>query len=135
MEKKIIGGEAIAPTGEVIPLSKAVHAGDFLFLSGQVALDQNLNVVGNDVGTQTRQVLKRIRTTLGLAECSMSEVVKVTVWLARSEDFAAFNKVYAEFFPVDPPARSTVRADLMAHGLLVEIEAVAYCPDIPDEEE
>lgn len=128
MAKQCIGGEVRLPDGSLIPLSPAIRAGSYVFLSGQVPFDDNFRIVGEDIVTQTRQVLERIRGVLEEAGCGLGDVVKTTAWLTRQEDFATFNKVYAEYFPTDPPARSTVRADLMGKGLLVEIEVVAYKP-------
>lgn len=109
-----------------VPLSPAVRAGDFVFVSGQVPVVDG-EIVGDDVATQTRQVLKNVAAVLEMAGCALSDVVKTTVWLKHAEDFAEFNKAYAESFPSDPPARSTAESRLMI-DIRVEIEAVAYKP-------
>lgn len=110
-----------------VPLTPAVRAGDYVFVSGQVPLDERGATVGEDIKAQTRQVLANIERVLDEARCTMSDVVKTTVWLRRAEDFAAFNEAYAEIFVERPPARSTVASALML-DVLVEIEAVAYRP-------
>jgi len=110
-----------------VPLSPAVRAGDFVYVSGQVPTDQSGKVVPGGVEEQTRQVLENVRAALALAGCTLDDVVKTLVVLADARDFGAFNKVYASFFPTDPPARTTLEARLMI-DIKVEIEAVAYRP-------
>ena len=124
MSKKII---VSAPEGMSLPFSKAVRAGDFLFISGGLAFGPDGKLVGGDIEDQTRQVLINLKATLEQAGCTMADVVKCTAWLADPRDFGGFNKVYAEFFDTEPPARSTVRADLMIDAR-VELEAIAYKP-------
>lgn len=109
-----------------VPLSPAVRAGDFVYVSGQVPVVDG-KIIDGGIAEQTTQVLKNISAALALAGCQMSDVVKTTVWLRRAEDFAEFNAAYAPFFPKDPPARSTAESRLMI-DILVEIEAIAYRP-------
>ena len=78
-------------------------------------------------GAETRQVLENIRAALALAGCTLEDVVKTTVWLRDRDDFPAFNAAYQEFFPKDPPARSTAESRQMI-DIAVEIEAMAYKP-------
>ncbi len=110
-----------------VPLSPAVRAGDFVFVSGQVPVGKDGKIVEGGIGPETTKVLENVAAALALADCQMSDVVKTTVWLKRAEDFADFNAAYAPFFPKDPPARSTAESRLMI-DILVEIEAVAYKP-------
>lgn len=109
-----------------VPLSPAVRAGDFVFVSGQVPVVDG-KVVEGGIAAETRAVLANLRAALRLAGCDLSDVVKMTVWLRDRDDFAAFNAAYAEFFPANPPARSTAESRLMI-DIAVEIEAVAYKP-------
>jgi reactive intermediate/imine deaminase len=109
-----------------VPLSPAVRAGDFVFVSGQVPVVDG-KVVPGGIAAETRAVLENIRDCLELAGCTLADVVKTTVWLRDRDDFPAFNAVYAEFFPVDPPARTTAESRLMI-DIAVEIEAIAYRP-------
>jgi 2-iminobutanoate/2-iminopropanoate deaminase len=109
-----------------VPLSPAVRAGDFVFVSGQVPVIDG-RIVDGDITAQTRVVLDHIKANLALAGCAMSDVVKTTVWLANRDDFPAFNAAYGAYFPHDPPARSTTEARLMI-DIAVEIEAIAYKP-------
>jgi 2-iminobutanoate/2-iminopropanoate deaminase len=110
-----------------VPLSPAVRAGDFVYVSGQVPVDAQGNIVQGGVKEQTRQVLENVKAALALAGATMDEIVKTTVWLEDARDFAAFNQVYASYFPKEPPARSTAESRLMI-PIKVEIEAIAYSP-------
>ena len=110
-----------------VPLSPAVRAGDFVYVSGQVPVDKDRRIVDGGIGPQTKKVLENVSDALALAGCTLSDVVKTTVWLKHAEDFAGFNEAYAPFFPEDPPARSTAESRLMI-DILVEIEAIAYKP-------
>ena len=125
--KTIIGGEILVGGVHRMPLSKAVRAGDWVFVSGVTAIDKFGQVLNAGIEDQTRHVLETIRTVLASAGCEMSDVVKTTVWLEDPRDFWSFNRVYAEFFPSDAPARSTLQSGLML-DCKVEIEALAYKP-------
>jgi 2-iminobutanoate/2-iminopropanoate deaminase len=109
-----------------VPLSPAVRAGDFVFVSGQVPVVDG-KVVAGGIAAETRAVLENVRAALALAGAGMEDVVKTTVWLRDRDDFPAFNAAYAEFFPHEPPARSTAESRLMI-DIAVEIEAIAYKP-------
>lgn len=121
-----IGTSPTLPDGATIPLSPAVRAGDFLFLSGQLGLDEHRKLVGDDIASQTRQTIARLAAVLAQAGGRLDQIVKVNVWLTEGTDFPAFNQIYAELFPKHPPARSTVVSGLLIPGARVEIDAVAY---------
>ncbi len=110
-----------------VPLSPAVRAGDFVYVSGQVPVDAQGNVVPGGIKEQTRQVLENVKATLALAGATMDEVVKTTVWLDDARDFGGFNQVYGTFFAKEPPARTTAESRLMI-DIKVEIEAIAFSP-------
>lgn len=110
-----------------VPLSPAVRAGDFVFVSGQVPTDASGKVVAGGIEEQTKQVLENVGAALALAGCTFADVVKTSVILTDAKDFPAFNKVYASYFPQHPPARTTIAAALMI-DIKVEIDAVAYKP-------
>jgi 2-iminobutanoate/2-iminopropanoate deaminase len=110
---------APAPRG---PYSPAVRAGDFIFVSGQVPPEPG------DVASETRQVLTNLGRILESCGASLAEVVKCSVFLSDSKDFAAMNAVYAEFFGETKPARSTVVTGFAISGIRVEIDAIAYKP-------
>ena len=110
-----------------VPLSPAVRAGDFVFVSGQVPTGSDGKVVAGGITEQTTQVLENMKAALALAGAAMADVVKCTVIITDMADFAEFNKVYATYFPNDPPARTTLVAKLVI-DIKVEIEAIAYKP-------
>jgi 2-iminobutanoate/2-iminopropanoate deaminase len=127
--KKVVGGR-MEVNGQAVPLSRAVQAsGNFVFASGQLALDQSGKLVGEDIEAQTRQVLENVKAILEQAGTSLANVVKCTCWVASADDFAGFNKIYREYFPQDPPARSTLVSQFVVKGARVEVEAVALMPE------
>ena len=110
-----------------MPFSRAIRTGDFVFVSGVSAVDNLGQALDGGIEAQTRYVLVQIKNTLKEAGCEMSDVVNTTCFLDDPRDFWNFNRIFAEFFPNDPPTRSTVKSTLMLEGK-VEIEAVAYKP-------
>lgn len=98
-----------------------------MFVSGQVPTDAEGEIILGGIEAQTRQVFKRLRDALALANCTLDDVCKVNVWLCDARDFAAFNRVYMECFGTHRPARSTVEARLMIDAR-VEIDVTAYKP-------
>jgi reactive intermediate/imine deaminase len=125
-EKQVIGGPLMIG-GRTLSLSRAIRAGDFVFLTGQVPFRDGAVMTTGTIEEQTRAVLDDIRATLALAGCELRDVVKAMVWLRDRADFPGFNAVYAEYFPADPPARSAVVSDLLV-DVRVEIEVVAWKP-------
>jgi 2-iminobutanoate/2-iminopropanoate deaminase len=124
MKREIISTDK-APAA-VGPYSQAVRAGDFVFAAGQVAIDPAVGkLIEGNVAAQTRQVLTNLSAVLEAAGSSLDRVVKTTVFLKDMGQFKAMNTVYAQFFPSDPPARSTVEVVALPLGALVEIEAIA----------
>ncbi len=121
-----IGSPMVLPNGATIPLTPAIRAGDFIFVSGQLGLNDQREVVSEDIGPQARQAMERIRAILVQAGTDLSSVVKISVWLTDKADFPAFNAAYREFFPERPPARSTVVSELLIPGARIEIDAIAY---------
>ena len=108
------------------PYSQGIRAGNTIYVSGQIPIDPATGeFAGADIETQTRQSLTNIRNILEEAGASMKDVVKTTVLLNDIGDFAAMNKVYAEFFSEPYPARAAFQAAAIPKGALVEIEAVA----------
>lgn len=125
MEKKIIlTNTAPLPVG---PYNQAVAAGGFLFVSGQIPTDPTTNqVVSGAVTEQARMVLNNLSAVLIAAGSSLSQVVKITVFLKNMEDFSAMNAVYEKFFQkTSAPARSTIEVARLPKDVLVEIEAIA----------
>ncbi len=106
------------------PYSLAVRAGDLLFVSGQAGVDPVTGNASPDFETQARQAFTNLEAVLRAAGCSPDDVVKTTVFLADASRFAEMNRIFAEVFPKDPPARATPVVAL-PRGLLISIEAVA----------
>jgi reactive intermediate/imine deaminase len=123
MTKQAIGGIS----AQNLPFSKAIRAGDFVFVSGQVAFDEAGRLVEDGIEAQTDHVMRNVEAILKEAGCGLDDVVKTTVWLADARDFGRFNATNAKYFPENPPARSTVEAPLMIDAK-VEVEVVAYKP-------
>ena len=121
------GAAPTGPGGRSLPFTKAVRAGDFVFVSGQVPMGADGEIVAGNIVTQTQQTVENVKSILQSLGLGLEHVVKATVWLADTRDFWPFNKVYLEYFGAALPARSCVRADMMV-DCKVEIEVVAYDP-------
>lgn len=125
--KKIIATES-AP-GAIGPYSQAVRAGDLIFVSGQLPIDPATGAfAGDDIVSQTRQSLNNIRQILAIEGASMEHVVRTGVFLKDMNQFGEMNQVYGAFFETDCPARAAVEVARLPKDALVEIEAVAWCP-------
>lgn len=122
----VIGKPMVLANGTTVPLSPAIRAGGFIFVSGQLGLDERGALVGEDIASQTRQAMARISAILEQAGTGLGAVVKVSVWLTDKADFPAFNAIYGEYFSHRPPARSTVVSELLIPGARVEIDAIAF---------
>lgn len=112
--------------GAIGPYSQAIKVGEFVYTSGQVAIDPATGeFIGGGIAEQTERVLKNVAAVLEAAGSNLDQVVKTLVFLADMDDFSAMNEVYARFFSAAPPARSTVQAARLPKDALIEIEAVA----------
>jgi len=108
------------------PYSQAMSANGFVYTSGQVPIEPSSGqLVADEIQTQTRQSLENIKAVLEAAGSDLSLVLKVTVFLKDMADFAAMNAIYAEYFPNNPPSRSTVQVAKLPLDARVEIEVVA----------
>jgi len=122
--KKIVSTEK-APKA-IGPYSQAIRTENLVFTAGQLGLDPiTMELVQDGIEAQTRQALTNLKHVLEIADSGLNFVVKTTVFLLDMRDFANMNGVYAEFFPENPPARSTVQVAGLPKGGLVEIECVA----------
>jgi 2-iminobutanoate/2-iminopropanoate deaminase len=111
------------------PYSQGIKAGPFIYLSGQIPLDPKTGqIVGTTIEQQTERVIQNIQAVLDVCNSGLYQVVKVTVFLKDLNDFDGMNKVYAKYFEVNPPARSTIQVARLPKDSLVEIEVVAYSP-------
>lgn len=124
MPKSIIySDKAPAPIG---PYSQAVQAGNMLFVSGQIAIEQSTgNLVTADIETETNQVMVNIEAILRAAGMAFSNVVKCTIFLKDMNNFPKVNAVYGKFFPQQPPARETVEVSRLPKDVNVEISCIA----------
>jgi reactive intermediate/imine deaminase len=127
MARKEIIGAPLEIDGRVLSLSRAVRAGDFVFITGQVPMRDGKPMIDGGIEDQTRACLESLRQILAEAGCDFGDVVKSMVWLKKREDFAGFNAVYSEYFAVEPPTRSALVSEFLI-DILVEIECVAYKP-------
>ena len=125
-KKEVIGGP-LEINGRILSLSRAIRAGDFVFLTGQIPMRDGVPMTDGSIQDQTRAILEDITATLATADCTREDVVKAMVWLRERTDFPGFNEIYGEYFPVEPPTRSAVVSDLLV-DVRVEVEVVAYRP-------
>ena len=112
------------------PYSQAIKVGNTVYLSGSLGADPTTgNLVSGGIEAEARQALVNIGSVLEAAGLNYTHVVKNTVLLADINDFAALNKIYGEFFKIDPPARSTFQVAALPKGARVEIESIAVATD------
>jgi 2-iminobutanoate/2-iminopropanoate deaminase len=110
-----------------LPFHPAVRAGDYIFVSGQVAKDDQGNMCVGNIEEQTRSAIECVRRILALEGACLADVVKVTVYLDDARDFGRYNRVFAEYFPDGRLARTTVEARAVI-DTKIEMDAIAYKP-------
>jgi 2-iminobutanoate/2-iminopropanoate deaminase len=125
-ERTIISSPKAPPS--VGPYSQGVQVGNFVFLSGQIPLNTAGELDQGGIVEQTIQVLENIKALLAAVGLGLADVVKTTVFLTDLSNFAEMNRVYAEYFPQQPPARSTIQVAALPKGAAIEIEALAVKP-------
>ena len=119
----VLSQDAPAPIG---PYSQAIRTRDFLFCSGQIALDPASGEMQNaTIEDETRQVMKNIHAVLAAGGATFANVAKTTIFLTNMADFAAVNKLYEEMLGTSRPARSTVQVAALPKNARVEIECIA----------
>lgn len=123
MKKKLYSDKAPAPIG---PYSQAVEFNNIIFTSGQIALNREGKLVGDDIKIQTRQVLENLKNILEENGSGLDCVIKSTIYLTDIEDFTLVNEVYSEFFSESEPARSTIQVSCLPRNAKIEIEAIAF---------
>ena len=126
-EKTIVRTESAPAPFEGAPYSQAIRAGDFIFVSGQLALKPgDKELPGGSIEEQTEQVFANLAAILAEAGSGLDKLVKTTVFLQNLDDFQGMNSVYTAYVGARPPARSTVEVAKLPSGALVEIEAIAH---------
>jgi 2-iminobutanoate/2-iminopropanoate deaminase len=123
--------ETSGAPGPIGPYSQGIRAGALVFTAGQTGADPASGELADGVAAQADRALRSLTAILDAAGVSIDRVVKTTIFLTESADFAAVNEVYAHHFSAPYPARSTVIVKALPKGALVEIEAVAIAPDGP----
>ncbi len=118
--------KAPAPVG---PYNQAIKAGNFIYCSGQIAIDpisNKINCLGN-IEKETTQVLKNLLAVLNAAGARAEDVIKTTIYLTDLKHFKTVNDIYSDFFKVEnPPARACVEVSSLPKGVLIEIDCVAF---------
>ena len=128
MERIVIASPDVPSSGK--PYSPAIRHGETLYVSGQVALDPATGgAIEGGFEAQTRRVLDNLVALLRAGGSDPSLVLKTTCFLVDIADAARFNEIYREYFPIDPPARSTFAVAALSAGFLVEVEAIAAVAD------
>ena len=124
--KVIKTSKAPEPVG---PYNQAIKAGNFIYCSGQIAIDpvsNKVNCLGN-IEKETNQVLKNLLAVLIAGGATLENVIKTTIYLTDLKNFEIVNKIYSDFFKVEnPPARACVEVSSLPKGVLVEIDCVAF---------
>ncbi len=124
MDKLIISTENAAKPGG--PYSQGIKVGDTIYVAGFVAIDPKTGkIVPGGIKEQAKQAMENVKAVLEAAGSSMKDVVKTTIFLTNIEDFSDMNKVYQEFFPTDPPVRTTVGIKLPLSELRIEVDVIA----------
>jgi len=123
VKKIITAPDAPAPRG---PYSQAVQAGNLLFTAGQLPLDPKTGqIVEGGIEAQTQQVLENLKAILHAADLDFSHAVKVNVYMDDIANRSAINHIYANYFPTDPPARTSIEVSALPMDSLVEMELIA----------
>lgn len=125
MKKEVINCKNSAPA--LGPYSHAVRVGNLLFVSGRTpSMPITGELVDDNIQNATRRAIENVKDILDEADTTLENVVKTTVFLRDMNDFAEMNKVYGEYFEVDPPARSCIQVAKLPRNAMVEVEVVAY---------
>jgi 2-iminobutanoate/2-iminopropanoate deaminase len=125
MRREVVHTDRVPPAR--VPLSQAIKAGEWVFASGQLGNDPaTRRLAEGGIGPETRQVCENLKAVLEAAGSSLAKVVKVTIYMVDLNELMAMNQVFSEYFPVDPPARTTFECTRLVGNARVEIEAIAF---------
>ena len=123
MKQNIFSNEAPKPIG---PYSQAIKIGKMIFVSGQIAIDPKTNlVIIDNIQDETKMVMENIKNILKVANCSLNEVVKCSVFLSKMEFFDSVNNIYGSYFSTPYPARETIEVSCLPKNVNVEISVIA----------
>ena len=123
MERHVVHTDKVPPAR--VPLSQAIKTGGWVLTSGQLGMDPRTGrLIEGGIGPETRQVCENLKAVLEAAGSSLENVAKVTIYLADLAELMAMNDVFSQYFPRDPPARTTFQAAGLVGGARVEIEAI-----------
>lgn len=126
MKKCISTNQAPAAIG---PYSQAVQAGNLLFVSGQLPINpQTGTLIDGDIASRTHQIMANIRAIAKAADADLIDIIKTTIFLTDLADFRTVNETYGQYFPTEPPARSTVQVAALPLGANIEIESIIFLP-------
>ena len=124
MSRQVVHTDKVPPAK--VPLSQAIKAGGWVFASGQLGMNPKTGrLIEGGIEAETRQVCDNLKAVLDAAGASLESVAKVTIYMADLGELMAMNQVFSEYFPKDPPARTTFQAAALIAGARVEIEAIA----------
>ena len=124
MKREVVHTDKVPPAR--VPLSQAIKTGDWVFASGQLGNDpKTRRLAEGGIGPETRQVCENLKAVLEAAGSSLAKVVKVTIYMVDLNELMAMNQVFSEYFPVDPPARTTFECTRLVSNARIEIEAIA----------
>lgn len=108
------------------PYSQAIQAGDFVFVSGQIAIDPDTGEIAEGIEKQTEQVMENLNAVLKEAGTDFTQAIKCTIYLSSMEDFATVNEIYGKYLIEPYPARATVEVSRLPKDVLVEIDVIAH---------
>ncbi|CAM3641279.1 reactive intermediate/imine deaminase [Erysipelothrix sp. HDW6B] len=117
------------------PYSAAIQVDHTVYVSGQLGIDLEANLVGDDIVTQTRKAIENLENTLRSAGLELKDIVKTTVYLSDMDNFELMNQTYAIYFAHPYPARTAFEVARLPKNALVEIEAIAVASELPDFED
>ena len=125
MDKRVIHTPDVPPAR--VPLSQGIKLGEWIFVSGQLGNDPRTGTLAvGGIAAETRQVCENLKAVLRAGGASLETVVKVTIYMKDLNELAAMNAVFSQYFPMDPPARTTFECARLINDARVEIEAIAY---------
>jgi 2-iminobutanoate/2-iminopropanoate deaminase len=124
MKRSVVHSDKIPPVK--VPLSQAIKVGDWIYTSGQLGMDPATGqLAAGGIEAETRQVCENLKAILEAGGSSLEDVHKVVIYLADLAEIMPMNQVFSQYFPKDPPARTTFQAAALVFGARVEIEAIA----------